>query len=379
MTASASLCAHRTARAALLSAIAGLMLGASAESFAAVLYDEGDAQLRWDNTLKYTTAVRLSGQSAYLIAGRNSDDGDRAFNPGVISNRFDLYSQLDFSKAWFGFDASAAFWYDTIYNQKNDNNSPATFNPISVPHNEFPHAVRTLHGQNAELVNGFLYANTDIAGMPLSMRLGRHTLLWGESLFFPENGIAGGQAPVDEIKALGQPTSYAKDISMPVTQASLSLQVAGNITLEGYYQFEWRKTRLPGVASYFSIADDLDEGGERWFTRSGQFMLRRPDQRPPDSGQFGAAIRLSSDDVDYGLYALRFHAKDPLVYYRPGVVLGSNPPIITDPSIVDLSTGQVGVYNLVYPQGIEIYGLSASGYLGDWNVAGEVSARRNTP
>src|SRR5215471_16026261 len=159
MTASASLCARRTARTALLSATAGLVLGAPADSFAAVLYDEGDSQLRWDDTLKYTTAVRLSGQSAYLIAGRNSDDGDRAFNPGVISNRFDLYSQLDFSKAWFGFDASAAFWYDTIYNQKNDNNSPATFNPISVPNDEFPHDVRRLHGQTAELVNAFLYAN----------------------------------------------------------------------------------------------------------------------------------------------------------------------------------------------------------------------------
>jgi len=350
------------------------------EASAGVVYEEGDILLRWDNTLKYTAAVRLSGQSPYLISRRNSDDGDRAFNPGMISNRFDLYSQLDFSKAWFGFDASAAFWYDTIYNQKNDNNSPATFNPISVPNDEFPHDVRRLHGQNAELVNAFVYVNTDVGGIPLSMRLGRHTLIWGESLFFPENGIAGGQASIDVIKELGRPTSYAKDVYMPVAQASLSLQVTDNVTLDAYYQFEWRKTRLPGVASYFSIVDDLDEGGERWFDRSGQFQVRRPDQRPPDSGQFGVAIRLSSGDVDYGLYALRFHAKDPLIYYHSGIAPGSgNPPTILDPSIVDLPAGQVGVYNLVYPQGIEIYGFSASTYVGDWNIAGEISARRNTP
>ena len=216
--------------------------------------------------------------------------------------------------------------------------------------------------------------------MPLSMRLGRHTLLWGESLFFPENGIAGGQAAVDLIKVLGRPTSYAKDVYMPVAQASFSLQVANNLTLDGYYQFEWRKTRLPGVASYFSFVDDLDEGGERWFTSTGQFQVRRPDQRPPDGGQFGAAIRLSSGAVDYGLHALRFHAKDPLVYYHSGIAQGSgDPPTILDPSIVDLPAGQTGVYNLVYPQGIEIYGFSASGYVGDWNIAGEISARRNTP
>ena len=381
MTASTSLCAPRKARIP-LAATAGfaLQLCLAAKVSAVELYSNGDTQLRWDNTIKYSAAVRLKGQDPYLVAGRNSDDGDRSFNPGLISNRFDLYSQLDFSAGWFGFDASAALWYDTIYQQKNDNNSPATFNPISVPNNKFTHAVRILHGEKAELVNAFVYANTELAGMPVSVRLGRHTLLWGESLFFPDNGIAAGQAPVDEIKVLGRPTSYARDVFMPVAQASASVQVLNNLTLEGYYQFEWRKTRLPGVASYFSTVDDLDAGGERWFLRSGQFLLRSRDQTPPSSGQFGAAIRLSSDDIDYGLYALRFNAKDPQIYYRPGIILGSgNPPTIVDPSIVDLSTGKVGVYNLVYPQGIEIYGLSASGYLGSSNIAGEISARRNMP
>jgi hypothetical protein len=378
MTAWAPLCAHK--RALLAGASLGLQLVFQTQAAAGILYSEGDTEFRWDNTIKYTASVRLEGQDPYLIAGRNSDDGDRSFNPGLISNRFDLYSQLDFSKGWFGFDASAAFWYDSIYHQKNDNNSPATFNPISVPNNQFTHAVKRLHGGDAELVNAFAYINTEIGGMPLSARLGRHTLLWGESLFFPENGIAAGQAPVDEIKVLGRPTSYAKDVFMPVTQASASMQISDNVTLEGYYQFEWRKTRLPGVGSYFSIIDDLDEGGERWFLRTGDYLLRSKDQKPPNSGQFGAAIRLSSDEVDYGLYALRFNAKDPLVYYRPGIVIGSGPPpTITDPSIVDLSIGKVGNYNLVYPQGIEIYGVSASGYLGTSNIAGEISWRRNTP
>jgi len=46
------------------------------------------------------------------VADPNADDGDRNFAPGIISNRFDLYSQLDFSKGRFGFDASARAWYD---------------------------------------------------------------------------------------------------------------------------------------------------------------------------------------------------------------------------------------------------------------------------
>ncbi|HMI97067.1 MAG TPA: DUF1302 family protein [Micropepsaceae bacterium] len=324
---------------------------------AAELYSNGDTELRWDNTISYSTAFRLRDPDPALLGNRNADDGDRNFAPGVVSNRFDLFSQFDLSKAWFGIHASGAAWYDTVYHQKNDNNSPATFNPVSVPHNEFTHAVQTLHGAKAELVDAFLYGNTELGGLPFSFRIGRHTLLWGETVFFTENGIAAGQAPVDDIKVLGRPTTYAKDVFMPVAQVSASLQLPAGFAVEGYYQFEWRKTRLPGSGSYLSSSDYYDVGGERYLLRSGNTLLRGPDQTPPDSGQFGAALRWSTDEVDYGLYALRFNAKDPKIYYR----------------------SDLGTFNLVYPRGIEIYGASASGYIGNSNIAAELSGRRNMP
>jgi hypothetical protein len=144
---------------------------------------------------------------------------------------------------------------------------------------------------------------------------------------------------------------------MPVVQASASLQLPGGFAVEGYYQFEWRKTRQPGSGSYLSSSDYYDAGGERYILRSGAYLLRARDQTPPNSGQYGAALRWSMGEIDYGLYALRFNAKDPLIYYR------------TD----------VGTYNLTYPRGIEIYGASASGYIGSSNIAAEVSGRRNMP
>src|SRR6202049_438696 len=232
----------------LIACLALALCGGSAVS-AAEFLGNGDGELRWDNTVGYSTAVRLRDRDPALLANRNADDGDRNFAPGLISNRFDLFSQLDFSKAGFGFHGSAAAWYDTVYHQKNDNNSPATFNPVSVPHNEFTHAVQALHGAKAELVDAFLYGNTELAGLPFSFRIGRHTLLWGESLFFPENGIAAGQGPIDDIKLLGRPTTYARDVFMPVAQVSASLQLPTGFAVEGYYQFEWRETRLPGSGS----------------------------------------------------------------------------------------------------------------------------------
>ena len=352
-----------------------------ASPFLAAEVDNSEGvSIRWDNTVAYTTAFRLSARNPGLLADRNTDDGDRNFAPGIISNRFDLLSQLDISKAWFGFDASAALWYDTVYHEKNANNSPSTFNPISVPHDKFPHAVQELQGEQAELVNAFFHGDTEVAGLPFSFRVGRHTLLWGESLFFPDNGIAAGQAPVDQNKVLGQPSAYAKDVFMPVAQASASLQFLDGLSLEAYYQFEWRKTRLPGSGSYFSIADYLDVGGERYLLGSGRYLIRDRDRTPPNSGQFGAALRWSIGEIDYGLYALRFNAKDPQIYLRPGIsAQASGPPMIIDPSIVNLATGQAGTYNLVYPRGIKIFGASASGYLGNSNIAAEISGRSNMP
>src|ERR1700704_5234708 len=100
-----------------------------------------DLKLRWDNTVRYTLADRVHGQSSNLINGpitTNQDDGDRSFNKGVISNRLDLFSEFEVTyKNNFGARVSAAAWYDTIYNRSNDNNSPSTFNQLSVPYNQF--------------------------------------------------------------------------------------------------------------------------------------------------------------------------------------------------------------------------------------------------
>src|SRR4051812_39784079 len=61
---------------------------------AAEILRDGDTVLRWDNTLKYSAAFRVHSPDAALIADVNSDDGNRSFQPGLISNRFDILSEL---------------------------------------------------------------------------------------------------------------------------------------------------------------------------------------------------------------------------------------------------------------------------------------------
>ena len=82
---------------------------------------------------------------------------------------------------------------------------------------------------------------------------------------------------------------------------------SSNVTIGAYYQFEWRKSREPGSGSYFSDADYLDEGGERFILSPGTYLFRARDQKPSSSGQFGIALQVSTDNFSYGLYALRFN------------------------------------------------------------------------
>jgi hypothetical protein len=336
-------------------------LGARA-GFSADIYQNDGFDVRWDNTLRYTAAFRVLPRDPALEVNPNWDDGDRNFAPGPISNRLDLLSELEVTDGDFGLRLSGAGWYDTVYHQHNDNDSPATFNPFSVPHDSFTRGVRRVHGADIQLGDAFVHGSLEAGGMPVSFRLGRYALLWGESVFFGENSIAAGQAPTDVIRELGQPSSYSKDVFLPVWQASFTLQPAENVSLSAYYQFAWRKDEIPGSGSYFSYTDYLDAGGERIILAPGHFLYRAHDITPPDTGQFGVALQVSGNDVNYGLYALRFNAKEPETY----AFLGA-------PSRGD------GLYRLVYPTGIELYGASFSTYLGDSDVAGELSFRRNMP
>lgn len=345
--------------------VAILTCFACSPASAANLYQSNDLNVRWDNTLRYSAAFRVFSYDTALVSDPNYDDGDRNFAPGVVSDRLDLLSELDASYNDMGLRVSVAGWYDTVYHQRNANDSPSTFNPVSVPHDKFTRAVARLHGADIQLGDAFLYDSLTVAGTPVSFKLGRYALSWGESLFFGENAIAGGQAPRDLIKELESPSGYAKDVFLPVWQTSVAVQAAENVTLSAYYQLQWRNDKIPGAGSYFSYADFLDDGGERYILGPHRDLNRASDIPGHDSGQFGFALQIGGEDFNYGFYALRFNSKEPEVYFRN---YGPSEPLPLN-----------GSYQLVYPNGIEAYGASLSSYLGNSTVAGEISFRKHMP
>ncbi len=330
----------------------------------------GPVKVRLDNTVKYSVGMRVADPDDGLLGGLNGDDGDRAFNKwGLTSNRVDLLSEFDVSYEDFGFRASGAAWFDAAYLGRNANDSAGTVNQTSQLHDEFSDGVRSLHLWNAELLDAFVYGKATVADVPIRVRAGRHTMLWGESLFMAGNSIAFGQAPTDVAKLLGVPSTQAKELFMPVTQISGTVQATEALSFASYVQFEWRPNRLPAAGSYFSSTDVLDEGGERiLLAPNGPYFSRGDDVDPSHFGQFGLSMRYRSDDLDtdFGLYALNYHDKYPRVYLRPGAGRSSSPL-------------EVGTYEAVYGENIQMFGASASTSVGDWNVAAEVSYRHDTP
>ena len=334
------------------------MIATAGRAAAADLGNWGGIDIRLDTTVRGTLGFRTEPANPQLLAPINADDGDRAFRPGPNSERLDVISELTGEGGGLGFDISGQGWYDVAYNMDSANNSPATFNPLTSSNRGFPSDVRTLMGRDAELLNAYVRDTVQVGGHPITVSVGRQTLLWGESLLFPENGIAAAQAPVDEIKELSAPLAEAREVFLPVTQVVLRAGLGGGYSLEAYDQLEWRRDRLPGVASFFSTIDILDVGGQRFLAADGlPTMLRTADEVPHGIGQFGIALRHSGGLMDWGIYALQADARSPTVIFNP----------------------RVQAYHLAFPPGIQIYGASGSTYLGDANVAGEISVHRNTP
>ena len=344
-------------------------------------------KLRLDLTPKYSLAYRLKDPSAALTrfdvatdpGTVNEDDGDHNFNKGLISNRLDLLAELDLSGRNFGGRISGNAWHDRVYLRRNDYAGTEIYaggmptgtvissasNFAGQDMNQFLPATRRQHGESGELLDAFVYAKGDFGGMKATVRVGKHTLQWGESLFFGQNGIANAQGPVDVAKILSVPGWQFKEVLLPVEQVSGSLQVAEGVSLGAYYQLKWRPSKIPGVGSYFSNQDYVGTGTVNFgVDPTGAPILlaydASKDLRPKDSGQGGLQLRWSptGSDYEFGFYVAQYHDKTPAV------------------PVFDFVNGNV---HLAYAKNIRTIGASVTSSVGQLNWALEGSLRSNAP
>ncbi|MYM81852.1 DUF1302 family protein [Duganella sp. FT50W] len=363
-------------RGVLAAALAGAL--AAPASAAEITVDNPDWNLRFDNTLKASAMYRLRDANPLLVdttrqlvpgvpasafpQALNFNAGDDNFrNQGWVSKRIDLLSEFDaVYRRDFGLRVSAAAWYDQAYDGATDASDPLNG---QTPYHRLPDSTRKLAGRKAEVLDAFVFGGWELSpGHKLSARLGQHAQVYGETLFFGDNGIARAQGPTDVMKLQSSPNAQFKEIIRPVPQVSGQLQLSPELTLGAYYQFRWEADRMAPAGSYFNTSNNIWGGSPLPEIINGSVLLPGADHQPSNSGQYGAQLKWRLDETDLGLYAARYHDKSGQFYSQLNVT-GAAP----------------GSWYYIFPEGITTVGVSATHAIGNTSVAVEASLRHNMP
>jgi hypothetical protein len=254
------------------------VLAAISSQANAFQFDTGDDwAIRWDNTFKANVMSRVAKIDDDVVtpqagaAWNLADDADLSVDRsggGLVSTRLDVISEMDVIwKDNFGFRISGSAWYDAMYDDDN-NDHPGdrrfTWASPSTPTGEYNHEADDMHYAGGELLDAFVFANFDIGDQAIGVRAGRHTIYWGNGLLTNGalHGIGGAMAPIDFNKALSVPGSEAKELFMPTGKVSSVWQITDNLTLNGYYSYEFQAYRVPEDGTYWSPAEGLSENSE---------------------------------------------------------------------------------------------------------------------
>lgn len=340
-----------------------------------------DLEMRWDNTVRYTLSQRLSGQDEKILASRNIDDGDRNFDVGLVSNRIDLLSEFDvIYRQRYGFRVSGAAWYDNVYHGNLDNDSAATSNHIEagIPTPGFSsESERYYAGLSGELLDAFAFSKFYLGNVPVNLKVGRHTVVWGESMFSNGgvHGIAYGQAAIDVGKALAQPGVEIKELYRPRNQVSVQLQPHRNLSVGAQYYLQWEQNRMPGSGTYLSFADLLGSASESLVAGPPTHprAFNAGDIEPDDNGDWGLSARWSPDWLNgtVGVYYRNLSDVSGQLHLQLAPVSFPGPP------------GSVGIapaeYHWAFASDIDLYGISLNQQIKGVSIGVELSHRRNMP
>ncbi len=347
-----------------------------------------------DVTLSYATMFRVEGRDSRSISTRiqNRDDGNHNFDYGLISNQLKAVAQFEIQKdfPWangslLGFFTSGfAFWDTEMANASNDNNSPGTHNsgpvyngPLSK-NNTFTDPLENLIGRDADILDAVLYGEFFRGSNPLSIKIGRHAVNWGETGLI-KTGLSFATTPFDLSKST-LPGTEVREIILPINQASVNYQATTNLAIGGYYQFEWQEHVLWPSGSFFSPLDQAGDGATNvlipvaaWGLTPGvhtdlPFVAidRTRDMDADDSGQFGLSLTWLAEFLnspEFTLYYANYHSKLPsIVIISDGTGTVDNnltgvPPPPGPPGHLIMPLVDTARYSIKYWEDVKLYAL----------------------
>ncbi|HWH42883.1 MAG TPA: DUF1302 family protein [Usitatibacter sp.] len=355
-----------------------------------------DIALRWDNSVRYNLGVRAQAQDPDILNNTTYDNSDSKFKRGnIVANRLDLLTESDLVyKRRSGARVSAALWYDQAYHSDAEKTANASFvipglGDISsaYPDNRYTgFTKRWNRGPSGELLDAFIFTGFDVGTVPVNVKLGQHTIYWGESLFSFVHGVSYSQGPIDIRKALANPGVTAKEVFKPLPQLSATAQFSNELAMAGQYFLDWKPSAFPDGGTYFGVLDALTQGG-------GTYVVN-PAQAAAISGAIGGipvtpvpfipSYRDPKKAVDWGLMARwspTWLNGTAGLYFRkytdklPQIVLGGlqSPPLaigVPIPSSLGLS---------YQAKQVTLVGGSFSTAIEGVSVSAELAHRSDTP
>jgi Protein of unknown function (DUF1302) len=347
-------------------ASAAMTAAAGMASASQIELDNPDLRVRWDNTIRYNLGTRIEAQDRRILASPSYDESDAKFAKGhTVTNRLDLLSEVDLNYAGrFGARVSAAAWYDNAYDNHGAT-SPAAGGviPTSYFGNAYNDKVsRYVNGPSAEFLDAFAWTNFNLGEVPVNVKLGRHTVVWGEGLLIGGHAISYGQAPIDGVKAVASPGIETKEVFLPLNQLSFKAQLTSNVSVMGQYFLEWKPTRVPNGGTYLMGAD-TSPNVDRLGLAPNFAAPRVANDEPGNTGNWGLGLKWDVAEIGstLGFFYRRFNDYNP----ETGIQFTS------------LSGATPTAFRFVYPRDTQLIGVSLARSLGPVSFGAEVSMRKD--
>ncbi|MBI1260334.1 MAG: DUF1302 family protein [Rhizobiales bacterium] len=318
------------------------------------------------------------------VYGINDDDGNvNTKRYGLISTTVKAVSDIGLKYENYGAFFRVKAFYD-YWNAEEQGNNATRFGNRSMDDAQRGTNPTDSAGSGLDLLDAFVYGKFSVADAPLTLRLGSQVVNWGESVFI--TGGINSYLPVD-VQALRTPGSEVKDALLPEGSLFFSLGLPGEVSIEGFYTYDYKKTKLDACGTFFSTTDAACQGGAYVLSvgpddpdTSVVYIPRIADDNAREDGQYGLALRYYADwmnnGTELGLYFVNYHSKLPIGTFTAanlGDVSGAFTGNVAQDIVVGSNTKE---YQSVYVEDIKEFGLSfntiLSNVLGGTALQGEI-------
>ncbi len=367
----------------------------------------------------------------------NADNGNLNYDKGdMVAGAFKITSDLNLSWRNLGALVRGTYFYDEPNSGFRESHPDTTFQPSETKR---PRAVERLVGNGLQRLDSYIYGTFPIFGdRDLTVRVGDQVLNWGESTFLVANSLNHIAPP--HVARLRSPSFDVKELFTPVGMIYLGTDLMPGLAIEGFYQYRWEPVVPDPVGGFYSTSDIAGAGGSYamlsfskapedpnqsydpktnadfqafltgaetdrtgLFSSSSRAILRAPDRRPDDGGEYGFKLSYYAETLnggtEFGFYHSNTHSRLPIASFFAanatcvGENTNSTSGALADCGGAAPGVGPIGAVGLAreplpvetvrvfleYPEDIKLYGLSFNTSLGDWAWSGEVAYRSNQP